>query len=111
MFAELVAPEASIVLQPCYPVRIHPRKQIKAAKGLQKGANIWSRVRCNKCAVWQSIGSVRGWYGIILSIQVAVLGITTIAEVWPTNRSINVHGINGLAIECHTIGREVSRYQ
>ncbi|KAH0373682.1 ribonuclease T2, partial [Aureobasidium melanogenum] len=65
------------------PVLVHPGEKVVFAKRLEESANIGTLVRRDNSAIGQAIGSVGRRCRIVLSVQVAVLGVRAIAEVRP----------------------------
>ena len=63
---------------------IHPREQVKSSQGCNKRRNI------SRSFPWrhyftggQTVRCVWDWNGIILAIQIAILGVTSVTEIRP----------------------------
>lgn len=75
MLAELMTPEAWVVLLPRDPVCVHVLEEIVPAEWLEKSANIGAVIGRYERSVGETIGGVWRWDWIILSSQIAVLRV------------------------------------
>jgi hypothetical protein len=85
VLAELVAPEARVVLVLRDPVRVHVLEQIVAAERFQERADVGAGVRRNHGAVFETVGGIGGGNRVVLTRQVAVLRVGPVAEVGPSD--------------------------
>lgn len=83
VLGEFVAPEVRVGRPLVDPVRVHPREQIHFAKRLEERADVGPLVRGHGGAVGQTVGRVGGRGRVVLSAQVAVLGVAAVAKVGP----------------------------
>lgn len=108
MLAELVGPEAGVVLLEGDPVGVHVVKEVEATKGLKEIADIGAIVGWDDSTVGESIGGVGRWDWVVLASQVAVLSVAAIAEIGPAAGGQYI--IDLVHVESHT-GRGESRYR
>lgn len=83
VLAELVAPEVRVRCALVDPVRVHPVEQVVAAERLEERPDVRALIGRDKRAVREPGGRVGGRDGIVLPLQVAILCVRPIAEVWP----------------------------
>jgi hypothetical protein len=83
VFAELVTPEIAVWSALVDPVRIHPLEEIITAKRFKECTNVGTLVRRYNGAVRKAGSRVWGWHGVVLTVQVAILGVAAVAIVGP----------------------------
>jgi len=83
VLAELMGMEARVILLPGYPVRVHVLEEVVAAKGFEEAVDGRACVGWHNGPVGQAVGRVRGWDRIVLSRQVAVLRVASVAKIRP----------------------------
>lgn len=78
-----MSPEVSVRSTLIDPVRVHPVEQVVLLECLDERRNGRALVRRHYRAVWQSVGRVGGRRRVILTVEIAVLGVAAVAEIGP----------------------------
>ena len=85
------------------PVVVHVFQEVVAAEWLEEGADVGARVGGHGGAVLEAVGGVGRRDGVVLAVQVAVLRVGAVAEIWPQSMQCPVIGRKQL-----TLGLEAS---
>lgn len=83
MLRELVSPEISVWRALVDPIGVHPVQEIVTRKVGDDIRDWRTGKRWNNCTIWQAIRCVWRRCWIVLSSQVAILGVRAIAEIRP----------------------------
>lgn len=83
VLAEFVRPEVGVGRALVDPVLVHVGEQAVLAEGADDSVDGWALVWRDDGAVWQTICGVWRWDGVELAVQVAVLCVRSVTEVWP----------------------------
>lgn len=112
MLAELMLVKLVVRRALVDPVLTHPCHEVIFAKRLDQAQDAGTLVRWDDGTVGQLIGGVGRWLSIILTAQIAVLGVGTIAKIWPQSMQCPVIGGEQLTLRLETsvcrpeLGRE-----
>jgi hypothetical protein len=95
VLGKLVGPEVGVGSSLVDPVSVHPLDEIVGAKIFEESADIGALVGRDDGTVGQTGGGVGRGSGIVLTAQIAVLGVGAIAKVGPEACSVLLAAIAG----------------